>query len=508
MRDMVVEGKYLNDQRLARLQVTEAPARLREMREWGLRVYEVRQMPGHSYPRNVYTSGGDMARTLGKQVRRRPIKVVEEVMATDLLLSDGRVVGAVGLDIQRGRPVVIRAGAVVLASGGAHNVFPFTTGPEDLTGDGQAMAIRAGAEMLGMEMVQSLPTILLSPPMMRGSLFIFLLGPQSGVRGWLLNRYGERFMERWDPARMERSTRDVLSVAIASEIAAGRGSPSGGVYYSTAHLPRNLVGDFARWGAKPYLHADWTAHGLDYKPVAEALMSGEGVEVAPAVHFFMGGVRIDERCQTSVPYLLAAGEVTGGLHGANRLSGNAFTQMLVQGKVAGQRAAEMARGQSIPDPDPAVSGELLCRVLEPLREQRDGISGYRGHGGCQSHRRGPCRSGPRRKISGGGAGETPSSEGRHRSAVTLQVRGSGVQPGLGGSSSGYQLRAGAGGHNAERAYKAGEPRRALQTGLPRTQQGVVEEHDLSKLGWRRQPGVWGWNRCEPERSQFPRPTKN
>jgi succinate dehydrogenase/fumarate reductase flavoprotein subunit len=298
------------------------------------------------------------------------------VMITGLLLSGGRVCGAAGLDIRRGVPLVIRAGAVVLATGGAHHIFPFTTGPEGQTGDGHAMAIRAGAEMINLEMVQSLPTILLSPPMMRGSIFIFLLGPQSGVRGWLLNRYGERFMERWDPARMERSTRDVLSVAIASEVAAGRGSPSGGVYFSTAHLPRNLVWDFARWGAKPYIRTDWTAHGLDYRPVVERLMSGEGVEVAPAVHFFMGGVRIDERCQTTLPYLLAAGEVAGGVHGANRLSGNAFTQMLVQGRVAGERAAELAMGGSPPDPDPGLLREILERVTQPLERRGDGVTGY------------------------------------------------------------------------------------------------------------------------------------
>jgi succinate dehydrogenase/fumarate reductase flavoprotein subunit len=376
LKDMVVEGKYLNDQPLAQVLATEAPARLREMLAWGLRVYDVRQMPGHSRPRNVYTSGGDVARTLRKQVRRRPVQLLEEVMITGLLLSGGRVCGAAGLDIRRGVPLVIRAGAVVLATGGAHHIFPFTTGPEGQTGDGHAMAIRVGAEMINLEMVQSLPTILLSPPMMRGSIFIFLLGPQSGVRGWLLNRYGERFMERWDLARMERSTRDVLSVAIASEVAAGRGSPSGGVYFSTAHLPRNLVWDFARWGAKPYIRTDWTAHGLDYRPVVERLMAGEGVEVAPAVHFFMGGVRIDERCQTTLPYLLAAGEVAGGVHGANRLSGNAFTQMLVQGRVAGERAAELAMAGPPPDPDPALLREALNRLLQPLERRGDGVTGY------------------------------------------------------------------------------------------------------------------------------------
>lgn len=376
LEDMVREGKYLNDQPLAHLHVNEAPNRLREVLEWGLKVYDIRQMPGHRHPRNVYTSGRDMARTLAKEVRRRPVRLLEEVIVTDLLLAEGCAVGAVGLDIKRGVPVVIEAGAVVLATGGAHNVFPFTTGPEGSTGDGQALALRAGAELVNMEMVQSLPTILLAPPMMRGSLFIFLLGPQSGVRGWLLNKYGERFMERWDPERMERSTRDVLSVAIGAEIAAGRGSPSGGVYYSVAHLPRNLVWDFARWGAKPYIRTNWTAHGLDYKPVVERLTAGDGVEVAPAVHFFMGGVKIDEQCQTRVPGLLAAGEVAGGLHGANRLSGNAFTQMLVQGKIAGENAADIAMRRGRADLDPIALGQTLETILDPLRPHPEGVTGF------------------------------------------------------------------------------------------------------------------------------------
>src|SRR5215216_2660545 len=246
-RDMLVEGKWLNDQRLVEAHVEDVPERAREVLEAGLKVYDLRQMPGHSYPRNMYTSGHDLVLVLKAQVKRRPIQVVEDTMVTDLLTRDGQVVGAVGLDLLRGEPVAFAAKAVVIATGGGHNLFEYNTGPEELTGDGQAMALRAGAELLNMEMMQFLPTTIVTPPLARGNLFPFLLGPQNALRVWLLNKYGERFMGRWDPERMEHSTRDLLSIGIQTEIVEGRGSENGGVYMSLQHLPKNLIEYFATW---------------------------------------------------------------------------------------------------------------------------------------------------------------------------------------------------------------------------------------------------------------------
>src|SRR5579884_3673541 len=157
-RDMLVEGKWLNDQRLVLAHVVQV---------------------------------------LKAQVKRRPIQVVEDTMITDLLTRDGQVVGAVGLDLTRGEPVAFAAKAVILATGGGHNLYEYNTGPEDLTGDGQAMALRAGAELIDMEMTQFIPTTIVNPPLARGNLFPFLLGPQNALRVWLLNKYGERFMARW-----------------------------------------------------------------------------------------------------------------------------------------------------------------------------------------------------------------------------------------------------------------------------------------------------------------------
>jgi succinate dehydrogenase/fumarate reductase flavoprotein subunit len=369
-RDIVVEGKYLNDQPLVEAHVQDVPRRAEELLGWGLRIYDLRQNPGHSYPRNMYTSGHDLAMLLRRQTRKRPITVVEDTLVTDLLVTDGRVVGAMALDLRSGEAEVLHAKAVVLATGGGHNLFSSTTGPEDLTGDGQAMALRAGAALVNMEMTQFIPTTIINPPMARGNLFPFLLGPNDGLHYWLLNKKGERFMARWDPERMERSTRDLLSIGIMTEVLEGRGGPEGGVYYSLAHLPKNLVEDFARWGAKPFIKADWSAHGHNFREVVDRLKAGDAIEVSAAAHFFMGGVQIDESVETGVPGLYAAGEVTGGLHGANRLSGNAFTQIVTQGARSGEAAAAFARREgAAPPPAPAALAAAEERVEAPLRRE-------------------------------------------------------------------------------------------------------------------------------------------
>jgi succinate dehydrogenase/fumarate reductase flavoprotein subunit len=374
-RDMLVEGKWLNDQRLVEAHVEDVPERAREVLEAGLKVYDLRQMPGHNYPRNMYTSGHDLVQVLKAQVKRRPIQVVEDTMVTDLLTRDGQVVGAVGLDLARGEPVSFAAKAVVLATGGGHNVFAYNTGPEELTGDGQAMALRAGAELVNLEMTQFLPTTIVTPPLARGNLFPFLLGPQNALRIWLLNKYGERFMHRWDPERQEHTTRDLLAIGIHMEVVEGRGSPGGGVYMSLRHLPNNLIDDFARWGAKPFIRKDWYSHGLSFAGLMEEVKAGRAIEVAPACHFFMGGVRVDADGATTRPGLYAGGEVTGACHGANRLSGNAFAQVLVQGQRAGAAAAAYAaRQRTVPEPDAAQVREYTARLVAPL--ERTGVSAF------------------------------------------------------------------------------------------------------------------------------------
>jgi len=199
------------------------------------------------------------------------------------------------------------ASSVVLATGGAMRIFPLTTAPEELTGDGLAMAYRCGAELQDMEFPMFLPYTFLTPPALRGVIFSY--DASALLHAHALNRHGDRYMARWDPKRMERTTRDINSVAAAVEILEGRGSRAGGTYLSLKHLPRNLVDFSTEWfpeNMRGWRHAGFRLTDFFADPVEEAW------EVAPAAHFWNGGVRIDQRCETSVPGLFAAGEGTAG----------------------------------------------------------------------------------------------------------------------------------------------------------------------------------------------------
>lgn len=377
LEDILKAGKGINNRPLAQAVVSSAPQRVAELLEWGLKVAHVIHAPGHRYPRGVGTTGREIVRVLKKQLKRSTIRIMEHVVIVDLITAGGGVCGAVGLDLVRGDFVVIQARATVLATGGGAMSYPLLTGARELTGDGYALALRAGARLVDMEMIQFMPLCLLDPPAYQGSLLPFLMVSDSknSLDGRLLNRQGQRFMQRWDPENLERSTRDVLAAAIGSEIYQGRGSPGGGVYLSLAHLPMEIVADFARWALKPMLTVDWRFEGLDYRFLRDRLMAGKALEVGPACHFFVGGIDVDPQCRTSAQGLFAAGEVVGGLHGANRLSGNACMEMLVEGEIAGRRAGEYAL-QSDRLQVPRDQAESLVRqALSPL-EAVEGAAPY------------------------------------------------------------------------------------------------------------------------------------
>jgi succinate dehydrogenase/fumarate reductase flavoprotein subunit len=377
VEDILAAGKDINNRPLVEQIVAAAPLRVKELLDWGMRAHHVMHAPGHRFPRGVGTTGQEIVRVLNKQLKRRAIKVVENTCILELLKTEGRVNGAIGLDLTSGEFVVFQARATVLATGGGAMIYPLLTGAQELTGDGYAMALRAGARLVDMEMIQFMPLCLLDPPAYRGSLFPFLLTAESrdSLDGRLLNRQGERFMKRWDPDNLERTTRDKLSAAIAYEVYQGRGSPGGGVYLSLAHLPRNVIDHFADWALKPQLKKNWHLGDMDFRFIRDKLIRGEALEVGPACHFFIGGTDVDPNCSTTVPGLFAAGEVVGGLHGANRLSGNACMEMLVEGEIVGREAARFAQQVNLLSIPAEQIEQGIQNALSPI-QRAEGISPY------------------------------------------------------------------------------------------------------------------------------------
>jgi succinate dehydrogenase/fumarate reductase flavoprotein subunit len=236
------------------------------------------------------------------------------------------------------------------------------------------MALRVGAELVDMEMVQCLPTCFLWPKAWQGIEFPLGFVHYQNV-GWLLNKTGERFMKKWDPKREESTTRDVLTVGVMDEILKGNTGPHGGIYLSLAHMPRDLIEYIDVWWGPPKKGPEdrWMMQGISFAELMDKVEQGESMEVGPAVHFHMGGIKINEKCETNLRGLFAAGECAGGLHGANRLSGNATTQILVQGEVAGRFAAEIAKKSQHIEIDESQVENLRKKVYSPL-ERAEGTN--------------------------------------------------------------------------------------------------------------------------------------
>ena len=356
--DTLAGGGWINDQELVWTLVTEAPGRVLELESrYGCffdrtpqgRIHQ-KPFAGQSHDRTIHKgdlTGIEIMNRLTEQVLARPnVAALEECRAVELLRDDdGGAAGALVLDMRAGTFVAVRAKATLLAMGGGPTMYRVIACSADKSSDGIALAYRAGLELRDMEMVQFHPTGLVIP----GSLMTGALLEEGlrGAGGHLRNGAGERFMARYDAARMERSTRDLVSRASFQEVVEGRGTPNGGVWIDVSHLGADVV------------ERNFRGMVRRCRDFSRDLARGP-VEVGPTAHFMMGGVVIDPACRTAVEGLFAAGEDTGGVHCANRLGGNGVAESTVFGGIAGDTIAAFVEGRALP--------RLGSAALKPLTE--------------------------------------------------------------------------------------------------------------------------------------------
>jgi succinate dehydrogenase/fumarate reductase flavoprotein subunit len=370
--DTIKGGWYLNNQTLVKTFLALGPRTVADMNKWGVRLakkddrfYQL-LFPGHSFPRSVSGKPGlflgpEYRRILYKQIKKRNIQVKDDFFVTDLLECGNTVGGAVGLDLRTGTIEVFRAKSTVLATGGFMGCYNFTTANPTATGDGHAMAYRAGAKMMDMEFVQFIPAAHLWPPNARGDIYPYLLW--INLRPHFYNSLGERFLERYYPEKKEWVTREAAARAIVSEVRAGRGSPHGGAYMSFRHLPVNLIDHFLAKAAGVHYFEKLRDAGLDIRR--------DAIEVAPAAHYVQGGCWINERCETSCKGLYALGEAgSGGKDGADRLAGNSITFCLAMGIVGGREAAQRAKELALPEINRTDVERLSRQIMSPLEAMK------------------------------------------------------------------------------------------------------------------------------------------
>ena len=370
--DTMAGGRGMNDERLVRLLVDGAGPQLRVLEEWGVRFFRSecelvrRTPPGHRFPRGipvdnsafpVVVGGLAISKPLLATAHRRGVRFLDDAPVIRLVVEDGEVGGAVALDLRSEQLVPIRARSVVVTAGGGGRLYANTNNTRGISGDSYGLLLQAGATLRDMEFVQYYPCQMTSP------FKVVIASPVFGDGAVLRNRHGERFMPRYDPANGEMATRDVMARAIFYEVRGGNGV-DGEVYVDCTAIPEAVL-------QKKYLTLarDLRQRGID--------MTREWIKVGITTHFFMGGAEVDEACRTRVGGLFAAGEAAGGVHGANRLSGNALSEAAVFGAIAGRAAAEHARHRSVlPDVrpislalEPAGSGsESLHAVRAELRK--------------------------------------------------------------------------------------------------------------------------------------------
>jgi succinate dehydrogenase/fumarate reductase flavoprotein subunit len=353
--DTVKGGSFLGEQGLVRIMAEESAGLILELerigalweREENGKTYALRVAGGHSFYRCTYLedrTGREMLRTLFGELKKRKVRIIPDVLILKLLKNGDQITGAAGLDLETCETVLFRAKTVILACGGAGNLYLNTDNPTDITGDGFALALEGGATLMDMEFVQFFALGFCFPPSLKGAL--------ATLPGYvhLRNNRRERFMAKYDPEQMELSTRDRVSPGILTEVKEGRGGPHGGVFADMTYHPPGFI---AR--NQPALYGLYRKLGIDPEK--------DYVEVAPTCHFFMGGAKVDENWQSTVSGLFMVGENAAGIHGANRLGQNALADLLVSGRRAGHGAACLATQVPQADIDPH---EALA-AAEPAR---------------------------------------------------------------------------------------------------------------------------------------------
>jgi succinate dehydrogenase / fumarate reductase flavoprotein subunit len=366
--DTLRDGYFLADPRVVELLAREAPAAVLELADWGAPFartpdgqLDQRFFGAHRWRRTCYAgdwTGRAILRTLAAKVAELGLTVTDDQYVSELLVSDGVCFGALAFDLETGERTVFLADAVVLAAGGHTRIWRRSSSRRDEnTGDGMYLALRAGCRLQDMELVQFHPTGMVAPEEAAGTLVTEAV---RGEGGHLKNALGERFMARYDPERMELSARDRVALANYTEIAEGRGGPNGGVFLDISHLGKDVILE-----KLPRMYRQF----LEYQLLD---ISQQPMEVAPTAHYSMGGVVVDpETHATDVAGLYAAGEVTAGLHGANRLGGNSLAETVVFGRRAGEAAASYSASRDLQLRDRGTvrdADEALSSFIRPGRQ--------------------------------------------------------------------------------------------------------------------------------------------
>jgi succinate dehydrogenase/fumarate reductase flavoprotein subunit len=361
--DTINGGWYINNYKLARIFANEMPDRVHDLERYGV---QFDRLPDGTYftwaggkqsaPLNLcagdYT-GHEMMRGLLLEVERLQIPFLENHYVVRLIQQDGWVAGALLIDNQTGEYKIVQSKTTIVATGGGGNMYKINTNAPSNTGEGYAWALDVGAELVDMELVQFHPTGMAYPPEKRG---VLVTEKVRGNGGILKNKDGERFMQRYQPQRLELAGRDEVSRAIYQEIQEGRGTEHGGVYLDTTHWEEGKVEKIV-----PDVFAEHMEVGIDIRK--------QMMEISPSMHHMMGGYNINEWGETNVSGLLAAGEVTRSVHGANRLGGNSIAEGQVFGRRAGLKAAEIARATPAPHISESTIEHEITTLETPLKRQ-------------------------------------------------------------------------------------------------------------------------------------------